>query len=281
MSKRFTETDKWKDAWFRKLQPYEKLLFLYILDNCDNAGFLELDRFLASYQIGITEDEVQGAYKGLERAIEGASDGSDWVWVRNFLKHQKNEELNEKNPAHRQIISLIKAQNGRGFEGASKALVSPYGIGIGNGIKEESVRGDDSDEFKRVVKEMNELLGTHYKSSSKAEWAGFIRARLGDGYTPDQLLDVIKAKKRDPHFIQNPHYLNPVTLFRPTNFEKYVNSPNLNRANLLEIPRPEGIQLLIKYEGEAGINGELSYDGQMKQLQAYYDRGGFEYALAD
>jgi len=43
MGIRFTETEKWADKLFRKWKPETKLLFLFIVDNCDCAGFWEID----------------------------------------------------------------------------------------------------------------------------------------------------------------------------------------------------------------------------------------------
>lgn len=50
--KRFTETNKWQDPWFRKLKPEMKLLWSWLLDSCDNAGIIDADIELASFQIG-------------------------------------------------------------------------------------------------------------------------------------------------------------------------------------------------------------------------------------
>lgn len=52
MGKRFTETGKWCDPWYRELTPLNKLAWNYLCDNCDVAGVIELDRKLGNFQIG-------------------------------------------------------------------------------------------------------------------------------------------------------------------------------------------------------------------------------------
>ena len=136
--KRFTETQKWDDPWFRQLVGVHKLVFLYVIDRCDNAGFLELDMDGMAWHTKISPEHLEGALKGLERGIKGAS---GWLWVRMFLRHQKNEPLNPENPAHKQIIALIKSQTERFkdipefqiFLAPLMGLLSPIGIGIGKG----------------------------------------------------------------------------------------------------------------------------------------------------
>ncbi len=104
MAKRFTETNKWKDKWFRKLKSGEKLLFMYLTDNCDLAGFIELDVELFSFHTSLTQEHVEKAIEGLNRLpIIG-----DFIWLPNFIVHQKNFPLNPLNNAHKSIISSIK-----------------------------------------------------------------------------------------------------------------------------------------------------------------------------
>lgn len=50
--KRFTETQKWEDQWFRRLPLEMKALWCWLLDKCDNAGVIDPDIELASFQIG-------------------------------------------------------------------------------------------------------------------------------------------------------------------------------------------------------------------------------------
>ncbi len=74
MGKRFTDTTKWTDKWFRKLSVCEKLMFLWLVDNCDNAGFWEVDLELAAMQIGIPQSQALGAWQGLNIQVDLSGD---------------------------------------------------------------------------------------------------------------------------------------------------------------------------------------------------------------
>ena len=52
MAKRFSDTDKWKKPFIRSLQAPYKLLWLYILDDCDHAGVWQVDMEIANIKIG-------------------------------------------------------------------------------------------------------------------------------------------------------------------------------------------------------------------------------------
>lgn len=105
MGKRFTETAKWMDRWFRGLCPQHKLAWLYVLDNCDAAGVIEIDHELANFQVGSAVD-----WEGFASASEGRlipiSKGKHWV--SGFIKYQYGElssECRAHNPA---FASLTK-----------------------------------------------------------------------------------------------------------------------------------------------------------------------------
>lgn len=138
--KRFSETLKWDDPWFQQLPGHQKLIFLYVIDRCDNAGFLEINEAVLLMHTGLNHKHLEGAWEGLARGLKLA-DG--WVWVRTFLKNQKNTPPNPNNPAHRQIARLIEAQCVRfskvlefnDLKAPWQGLSSPLGTGIGKGKK--------------------------------------------------------------------------------------------------------------------------------------------------
>lgn len=145
MAYRFSDTSKWNDEWFVDLSPLEKLLFMYLCDNCDIGGFYELSLRKLTFDTGLSGEEIKGALKGLERGFV-FSDDKKIIFIKNFIKHQKNLPLNPDNKAHRGIIGrfdnyslrfaidLISMVNGIKNKGAIEGLQSPTGKGIGNGI---------------------------------------------------------------------------------------------------------------------------------------------------
>jgi hypothetical protein len=156
MAYRYTNTEKWNDSWFSNLKPNEKLLFIYLYENCDIAGFVELNIKRWSTDLGYDKKIIEGALKGLQRGLIH-SILNDCIYIRTFLKHQKNLPLNpEKNMAHRGIIkrfdvykNKFNIQNIIEFiEGASKGLGSPYGNGIGNGIGNGNGKGKEEEKTK-------------------------------------------------------------------------------------------------------------------------------------
>lgn len=144
MAYRFTNTDKWGDAWFAELSANEKLLFLYLCDNCDIAGFIEYLPKRWSVDIGISIEEVEAALKGLKKGIF-SSKNKDCFYIKNFLKHQKNLPLNEKRTVYVPIIKKIETYYQK-FEFESVELfINTVLIGYEYPIDTDNNNGDDND----------------------------------------------------------------------------------------------------------------------------------------
>lgn len=141
MAYRYSDTLKWQDEWFVDLTAIEKLLFMYLCDNCDIAGFFELSYRKIAFDINCKESEIKGAIKGLERGLI-VSDDEKCLLVKNFIKHQKNLPINPENKAHQGILKRINSylpkfsrvflDNNLGF--ISKGAKEPLERGTGNAI---------------------------------------------------------------------------------------------------------------------------------------------------
>lgn len=107
MAYRFVDTNCWDDPWYIELNPFEKIMFKYLCDNCDIAGFFELSmKKFRDNLTGMTDDQIKGAFKGLERSYVFSRD-KKIIFLKNFCKHQKNVPLNTRNNAHIGIIARI------------------------------------------------------------------------------------------------------------------------------------------------------------------------------
>ena len=107
MSYRISNIDKWKVLWFSNLSPHAKLLFFYFVENCDNAGFFEVNKKFMLFYTGLNEEQLMEAGTELKKSYIKSQDGTK-LWFKNFLKYQKKLPLNSANNVHKQIISLIQ-----------------------------------------------------------------------------------------------------------------------------------------------------------------------------
>lgn len=144
MSYRMSNTEKWKDLWFNNLSPHAKLLFFYFVENCDNAGFFEVNKKFMLFHTGFNEEQLRDAGIELKKSYIKSKDGTK-LWFKNFLKYQKKLPLNSANNMHKQIIMLIQENlsDENKFKG-SDAINSllPADAQIGKRRKREVVESD-------------------------------------------------------------------------------------------------------------------------------------------
>lgn len=163
--RRFTDTEKWSDPWFRSLRAAHKLIFLFIIDRCDNAGFYEVDIDSMMFHTGLKREHIEAAWEPLSRGIIQGKEG--YVWVKNFLFHQRNDQLDEKNLMHRQIIALLK-QHVRNFKDCDifRAFIAPYKglIGVPGNIEGKgNVRKHTAEQKKQA----EEIYAAYPKKAGK------------------------------------------------------------------------------------------------------------------
>lgn len=104
MAKRFTDSEKWRDVWFRRLPADQKLGYLYLLDLCDLAGTIELDTELAEFQMG-TATDWKGLVKGSEGRLVELPNGR--IWIAKFIAFQHGK-LSDQCNAHKSALRLVE-----------------------------------------------------------------------------------------------------------------------------------------------------------------------------
>jgi hypothetical protein len=150
MAKRFTETTKWQDSWFRKLKAEYKLFWFYILDNCDNAGLWEYDLEVASFFVGKSLNELDVKTVFSERIIE-----IEGKWfIPKFIEFQYGE-LNENSIPHKSVINKLKKYN---LIDNNMNLLIPLAKGLQTLKDKDKEQDKDKDKVKEKAKEQRPIL---------------------------------------------------------------------------------------------------------------------------
>ena len=112
MSKRFTDTEKWGDPWFRNLLREYQIFWIYMLDNCDTAGIWKVDFELAEFMLKARIDEKEYASVFKDR-IRVFSKGERW-FIPKFISFQYGQ-LDETCHPHKSIIKVLRSFKLEGY----------------------------------------------------------------------------------------------------------------------------------------------------------------------
>lgn len=168
MAKRFIDTDIFKKRFVKTLQAPYKLLWLYILQDCNHAGIWEVDIDVAQIRTG-EEFEISECERVFDEKIIVLDGGSKW-FIPSFIEFQYGE-LSEKNRAHAGVISLLNKFCLLDEKLKIKPLTSPL-----QGAKEMEMEMEEEKEntfnisngvgtgnFAKIEKWIEELKTTDYK----------------------------------------------------------------------------------------------------------------------
>lgn len=153
-------------------------------------------RRMAAEELGMTEREIRTCLEIAKKA--------DFLTIKTTNKFS--------------IITIINWHIYQGADSGKRPAKRPAGD------QQATTNKNDKNEknlFRQnsltVLSYLNEKTGKRFRDTSHIE------ARLKDGGTVDDCLRIIDAKLRDPYFRENPRYLNPRTLFRPSHWDSYLN----------------------------------------------------------
>lgn len=228
MAKRFTDTDKWKKPWYRKLGSRGRDIFNYLYENCDACGVLELDIERMAFDLGfevslrMVKESVRGRVKEF---------GTSKLFFYDFIEFQYGK-LSESCKPHVSIINKLKTYGL--FEGYAKGLDT----------LQEKEQDKEKDKVKEKEKEQERVARVEDPTT---ELAGEILSEFvritGRPYRPSEaVLKPIKARLKEPdppskdlivnmivfkyhQWKDNPEmrsFIRPDTLFRVTKFPAYI-----------------------------------------------------------
>jgi hypothetical protein len=106
MAKRFIDSNLFRKPLVRGLEAPYKLLFIYLICDCDHAGIWEVELDIASLRLDrpYKEDET---LKALGDVVQPFDDGQKW-FLPDFVEFQYGRFLNEHNKAHKSVIALLQ-----------------------------------------------------------------------------------------------------------------------------------------------------------------------------
>jgi len=105
MAKRFTDNGKWNKPFLRTMKAPYKLLWLFILDECDHAGIWQVDFPVAQLKIG-EKLKHEEAILAFGNKIIPFDNGEKWL-ILDFINFQYGE-LNPANRVHESVINILK-----------------------------------------------------------------------------------------------------------------------------------------------------------------------------
>lgn len=106
MAKRLTDTTKWTNRAFRTMPDKFKLLYLFLLDNCDSAGVIRVDLELVGFTLGhsFSKAEIETGLAGKVVFVE-----DDKIVIRNYIAFQNGDVTNSESKIAASIRSTLNS----------------------------------------------------------------------------------------------------------------------------------------------------------------------------
>jgi len=149
MAKRFTDSEKWKKPFIRSIETPYKLLWLYVLDECDHAGIWQVDIEVAQLKIG-ESFTIEDALRNFKGKIISFSNNEKWLII-DFIDFQYGV-LNPKNRVHESVITQLSKYDLIDESLKIKPLTSP--LQTAKDKDKDKDKEEDKDKATRIFKKL-------------------------------------------------------------------------------------------------------------------------------
>lgn len=151
MAKRFSDSEKWNDVWFSELDNNYKVIWIYLLDTCDNAGIFNLNIKQINFNCS-TNISVEEFINLFQNRITQVSKDK-WL-INKFCSFQYgNDFLNSKNKAVQAAISKLVEVGYVINNNNTYTLSIGYKYPIDTPKEKEKEKEEEKDKDKDKVKE--------------------------------------------------------------------------------------------------------------------------------
>lgn len=261
---RVVNTSFWEDDLILDyFTPEDRYFMLYLLTNphTTQLGIYHLPLKQAAVELGYGKDSILSLLDRFENryGILRFNSVTNEVAIKNFLRHsivkggkpvldclmKEAKGVSDKSLLSYVISNLINYTNINNTVKEFICLIKEEHKDIyindndNERIVNESSKADendannDSEDIVEIVKYLNEICGTHYKTNVDST-RSHIRARIKEGFVVDDFKLVIDKKSAEWLGTDMEKYLRPATLFG-TKFESYLNQKAFSGSEKVDL----------------------------------------------
>lgn len=224
-------TSFWTDEKVREeFTPEDKLFYLYLLTSPKSSitGCYPVSLPRMEADTGLTKDTIRKLIVRMQavHAVIAYDPETNEVLILNWGRYNWTDSEDFK----KGVINAASEIENKDFReyvlkklGSSTPPDAPEAPAKAADPKENANRVPDE-----IIEFMNKLAGKRFRKIESNRKG--IRARMAEGYTEMDAYNVVKRKWAEWKGTEWEKYFCPETLFRPGNFEKYVNAPATSPA---------------------------------------------------
>ena len=154
--KRFTDTLKWEKEWFLSLSVGDKLVWLYLLDSCNEAGLWNVNWRLCSMLTGV---ELTGPSEEIAKQLV-ETNHEKVFYLKGFMEFQYPDYMLKKSPMIRKCVDkLIRygVVDADEYETAQNQSVMESVSSVVDRVQEKETDKDKVKEVVKVVKKKKDV----------------------------------------------------------------------------------------------------------------------------
>ena len=112
MAKRYFDSGKFNNPFYRKLSPELKCTYDYLLSQCDYAGVLDIDIDDVNFKVGskgLTYEIIKHTFQNKFVVLDEREDRLK-IFMPRFIWWQYKNELMANNKVHRHVYEILKQE---------------------------------------------------------------------------------------------------------------------------------------------------------------------------